>query len=221
MAATQVMVVLLLLLSGGGVVREADGTGRDGPAVLRQRHARARSRTRGEEDGWSWSVAGVAVVMVATRNNRRDKRRRSANKTGSVVDTWAFVSNGPGIWPREPSLVVGSQSQLALRMPTSAPTSLSLLYLSCSNRHSGRHACIDEQTGRPARPGPGSIVPGQVWPVVPPCRAAPGFVLGRRPRPGPWAYFRAGPAQMARPKWRAGPAPITHKHMKISIFTNV
>ena len=33
----------------------------------------------------------------------------------------------------------------------------------------------------------------------------------------PWAYFRAGPAQMARPKWRAGPAQIAHKHMKISI----
>ena len=78
-------------------------------------------------------------------------------------------------------------------------------------------AGIDEQTGCPARPGPGSIVPGQAWPVVPPCRAAPGFVLGRRPRPGPWAYFRAGPAQMARPKRRVGPAQIAHKHMKISI----
>jgi len=85
---------------------------------------------------------------------------------------------------------------------------------SVSNAHAAMHA-IDEQTGRPARPG--SIVPGQVWPIVPLCRAAPGFVLGRRPRPGPWAYFRAGPAQMARPKWRAGPAQIAHKHMKISI----
>jgi len=69
---------------------------------------------------------------------------------------------------------------------------------------------IDELTGRPARPEPG---PGPARS----CRAAPGFVLGRRPRPGPWAYFRAGPAQMARPKWRAGPAQIAHKHMKISI----
>ena len=69
----------------------------------------------------------------------------------------------------------------------------------------------------PARAGPGSIVPGQVWPVVPPCRAAPDFVLGRWPRPGPWAYFRAGPVQMARPKRRVGPAQIAHKHMKISI----